>query len=103
MRTFIALNLSPERRDALHAAAESLRETLGRGVSWVQPANLHLTLKFLGDRPDDVPARLAARLAPALRRLHPLVLAIGGVGAFPSLQRIIPVAMLSMIEGMPTS
>ena len=27
---------------------------LGRGVKWVEPENLHLTLKFLGDTPDHV-------------------------------------------------
>jgi 2'-5' RNA ligase len=55
-------------------------------VSWVQPANLHFTLKFLGDVPE--------RLLPALlevgeetgRRSQPVALELRELGAFPNTQ-----------------
>ena len=87
MRTFVALNLSPDRRAELHAAVEPLREALGRAVSWTREPALHLTLKFLDDRSGDFVAQLTGRLAGPLRRLPPIRLEVGGVGAFPSLGR----------------
>jgi len=86
MRTFIALNLPAAARAALHSALAPLRER-GWPVRWVPAANLHLTLRFLGDvegveveRLEDVLRGLAAQHAP-------VALEIAGFGAFPSLRR----------------
>ena len=51
MRLFVALRPSPEFRDALTALQENLR---AGGVTgrWLSPENLHLTLAFVGQRPD---------------------------------------------------
>jgi len=87
MRTFVALNLSPETRAALYAAAEPLREALDRGVLWTREPALHLTLKFLGQCPEEFVSRLAAGLRSETRGLGAFPLDIGGVGAFPSLRR----------------
>jgi RNA 2',3'-cyclic 3'-phosphodiesterase len=87
MRTFVALNLSPELRAGLHAAVEPARASIGRGVSWTREDALHLTLKFLGDQPDDVADRLAERIAPSLQAIPSLTIRLGGLGAFPSLAR----------------
>lgn len=87
MRTFVALNLSPETRAALYAAAEPLRAALDRGVSWTREPALHLTLKFLGERSEAFVSRLGAELRATTRGLSPCTLDIGGVGAFPSLGR----------------
>ena len=87
MRTFVALNLSPETRAAMYAAAEPLRAALDRAVSWTREPALHLTLKFLGERPEAFVSRLGAGLRNASRDLSACQLDIGGVGAFPSLRR----------------
>ncbi len=54
IRAFLAIGLSPELRVALSGIQQDLRRRFERTVdrrvriSWVQPASMHLTLKFLG-------------------------------------------------------
>jgi len=86
IRTFVALLLDDPVRAKLGAAIERLRPA-ARGVAWVPPENLHLTLKFLGAVP---PARLAdvlAALAPAAGGVEPFEAILRGVGAFPTATR----------------
>jgi 2'-5' RNA ligase len=87
VRTFVAVNLSAGGRAALHSATEPLRRALGRSVSWVAEPALHVTVKFLGDRPDDFARRLAEGLAQRVERLRSTAIELRGVGAFPSLAR----------------
>ncbi len=55
IRAFLAVELSQHLRADLAALQQELKRTLeseiprGMHISWVQPASLHLTLKFLGD------------------------------------------------------
>lgn len=86
MRTFIAINLPQRERLRIHRALRPLREE-GLPVRWVEPENIHLTLKYLGEvhsaRLDQVRA-LVDRVAGGV---GPLVLDVGGFGAFPTLRR----------------
>lgn len=72
-------------RDAACGLQDTLQEACRRGprVKWVERANLHLTLKFIGDTPaarlDEVIA--VAREAAAERA--PEELELRGVGCFP--------------------
>ena len=52
------------------------------GVRWVPPANLHLTLRFVGD----VPTERQEAFAKALERVgvEPFILSVSGVGIFPT-------------------
>ena len=52
IRTFLALDLDDAVRREIVSAAESLPVGASK-VRWVEPENLHVTLKFLGDVPDD--------------------------------------------------
>ncbi|MFL5581736.1 MAG: RNA 2',3'-cyclic phosphodiesterase [Gemmatimonadaceae bacterium] len=87
MRIFLALNVPEETRQALHEAAAPLREAAPEGVSWTAAEKIHLTLKFLGEQPDDMPARLVAALRGPLARARPVDLDLRGVGAFPAMKR----------------
>lgn len=60
---------------------------LGRGVKWVEPENLHLTLKFLGDTPDDLLPDVESVIDEACQRSVPFKIAIQGTGCFPNKQR----------------
>jgi len=84
-RVFLAINLPATVRDGIAAALAPMRAA-ARELSWVEPADLHLTLKFLGAQPTDAVASLRAALAPALARIAPMALDIGGLGAFPNLR-----------------
>lgn len=81
MRAFVAIHPPPAVRDALEAVQDALPPGLGR---LADPEQLHLTLAFLGERPDhEVEAAHEALLG--LR--HPsFPLALGGLGTFGSRQ-----------------
>ena len=86
-RTFLAVELSPQARAAATELQQQLARTSAAAVNWVEPANLHVTLMFLGD----VEARELVPLCKILQRVaddFPLFgLRLGGVGAFPNPRR----------------
>ena len=67
MRCFTALQLPTNVRAHLEGVIDRLRplRSLNDAISWTKPENLHITLKFLGEIPDD----RVADLANAFRRL----------------------------------
>jgi len=75
-RLFIALALPEPVRAALAAVAKPLP-----GVAWTRPAQLHLTLRFLGDVPTEQIEPIAERLATV--HVEPFLLPVGGLGSFP--------------------
>ena len=85
MRLFIALNLPPAERRAVHAATEAVREGT-HGVTWVAEQNLHVTLKFLGEEPAAGVQRLRERLCTVADAHTSFALMLGGVDAFPNLR-----------------
>ena len=86
MRLFVAINLKDEERRKLHKAAAPLRDS-GMPVRWVEPAALHMTLKFLGEvRPQNVEAVMRAVAAVAAKAV-PHDIKLGGFGAFPTIRR----------------
>ncbi len=56
-------------------------------VAAVSPANLHVTLKFLGDIPTVQIAAIQQQLLSVVRRHPPFVLKVEQLGAFPSVDR----------------
>jgi 2'-5' RNA ligase len=84
-RGFVAVPLPEAIRYQAAAVIERLR---GAGeVRWTATANFHLTLKFLGDVEPRVLPDLAAGLAAVTRRAAPFDIQLGGVGAFPRVDR----------------
>jgi 2'-5' RNA ligase len=86
MRTFICLEL-PE---MIRAQAEGLQRRLaglGDKIRWVNPRNLHLTLRFLGEisRSQVETVCLAVRCAAA--RVDAFPIRLSGTGCFPSSRR----------------
>ena len=80
MRLFIAVNLSPEMKDALTDAQRTMYDRGVRG-RFTPEENLHLTLAFIGEYPD------AETIMDALSGLTftPFELALDGVGRFGDL------------------
>lgn len=86
MRTFIALNLPGRERQRIHRAVGALRER-GLPVRWVEPDNLHLTLKFLGEvRPERL-SDVEGAVARVASTTQPFTLVLEGFGAFPTVRR----------------
>jgi 2'-5' RNA ligase len=86
-RLFVAVNLPDAVRAGVVAAVAPLVESAPRAVAWVREPSLHLTLRFLGERPAALVDRLAEELAAAAATLPVFALTVGGLGAFPSLRR----------------
>ncbi len=82
MRLFFAIDLTQEVRDGLEAARRELEGEFV-GWRWVPPANIHLTLRFLGDVPDERVATRREAWEQATRDCAALRFEIGGVGVFP--------------------
>ena len=86
MRLFVALNFPTALRQGLWEATTPLR-TLDLPVKWVEPAGLHLTLKFLGEVADGRLEELGGALADAARGVRPVAVTVAGFGAFPDPSR----------------
>ncbi len=85
MRLFIAINLPARVRRSIVDATASMRAA-APGVGWVSGERLHLTLEFLGERPDHPVASLEAALRREAVRHAELTLELRGLGAFPNLR-----------------
>ena len=83
MRLFFAVELPDDAKERL---APILRAAAAPGVSAERPAQIHFTLAFLGEQPEEAVER-AARAAEAARELPAFSLAVAGAGAFPSERR----------------
>lgn len=82
MRLFVALEIpEPVRREVARRVA-GLRDRLPRS-RWVDPANLHLTLLFLGQVEEAKVPSLASALREAFAKHPPLELRLAGGGTFP--------------------
>lgn len=86
LRTFIALPITDGVAAFLKRMQERLRSPVAN-IRWVPVANIHLTLKFLGDiDPSRVPA-INARLDAVARSIPCFTLTAEGVGVFPNLRQ----------------
>lgn len=83
IRTFIALEL-PEKLKA--ALTQIQRKFMQRstGVRWVQPAHMHLTLKFLGATRIEAVSEITRVLEETTRGVAPFSYTVSGLGAFPN-------------------
>lgn len=87
-RLFIAVFPPPALQAAVHAALAPLRAApRGRGVSWVREANLHFTLRFLGDCDSGSAAAAADAVHEAAASRTAFPVALGALGAFPDARR----------------
>src|SRR5688572_5973364 len=84
LRTFIAVEMSPT---VIGRAQQLIRElqTSGAEVNWVKPAQMHLTLKFLGDVPDTETPDICRVVAAAAKTVEPFEVLCRGAGAFPDI------------------
>ncbi|OGP17339.1 MAG: 2'-5' RNA ligase [Deltaproteobacteria bacterium GWC2_55_46] len=83
MRTFIAIRIPTEVKEALRAVQESLDRGF-KSVGWVRPEAVHLTLKFLGEVDDKRLEELGSALQEAASGIPPFSLTVEGVGGFPN-------------------
>jgi 2'-5' RNA ligase len=86
LRAFIAVEIAPEIIQRITAAIDRLRPDI-RGIRWVAPANIHLTLKFLGDIDESQIEAIGDALSESLRPFPRCTINAKGLGVFPSVKR----------------
>jgi 2'-5' RNA ligase len=82
MRTFIAIPLPKETKDLLSGLQNQLK-SCGADVKWVQPQNIHLTLKFLGEINEEELNKISLILEEIANKISVLTVSIDSIGAFP--------------------
>jgi len=87
IRAFIAVDLTSEIQDQLDQISNRLKEDMGPvPVRWVAAQNIHLTVKFLGDVSINNIEVLNELLQAEAASQKPLVISVGGLGAFPKVR-----------------
>ncbi len=87
IRAFIALAISAAAKSALADVIQRLAVQAPSGVRWVNPAGMHLTLKFLGNvEPGLVDGTIEAMARPAAGA-SPFSIHLSGLGMFPNERR----------------
>lgn len=85
MRLFIAIDLSDQMRAALQLQMDRLNSIVGnRQARWLDPAGIHLTLKFLGETPSDRMNAISGLLQRIATQYSPFAMNAGSFGCFPS-------------------
>ncbi|MGE5197915.1 MAG: RNA 2',3'-cyclic phosphodiesterase [Deltaproteobacteria bacterium] len=82
MRAFIAIELTEEVRNALRNLQERLKASQA-DAKWVEPENIHLTLKFLGDITEEQLSKIIAILDNVAADTEIFLIRISCLGAFP--------------------
>lgn len=85
-RLFAAIELPDEVRERVAEVAARLRAA-GWRARWVNPAGMHLTLKFYGNVPVSRIGSLRTALGSALAPTAPCTVQARGAGVFPGLRR----------------
>ncbi|MFH0827731.1 MAG: RNA 2',3'-cyclic phosphodiesterase [Candidatus Omnitrophota bacterium] len=83
MRAFIAIELPQEIKTTLSRLQAKLK-TAGADVKWVEPKNIHLTLKFLGEIDEQTIEKLNSCLEKIRKIKKPFTLNLSSPGAFPN-------------------
>jgi len=86
LRLFAAITLTEEIKKSLY---EFLKVASGTSseVKWVQKDHLHLTLVFLGDQDEGLLPVLMSSFQSAAEAFSCFRIKLGGLGAFPNLER----------------
>jgi 2'-5' RNA ligase len=67
--------------------AQLIRAAPQRSVRWDKPEKIHLTLKFLGDTPQEAVPRIKEALTNATRDIKKFSFTLDGLGCFPNLKQ----------------
>ncbi|WP_161626861.1 RNA 2',3'-cyclic phosphodiesterase [Desulfospira joergensenii] len=85
-RAFIAISLPGRVKQELKRLQDRLKAK-GIKASWPRTEALHLTLKFLGEVPEDQVTAVQACMARAVAQVPCFQLNAGGIGVFPGIKK----------------
>jgi 2'-5' RNA ligase len=84
MRIFVALALDDAMKDALANIQRRLRPHIP-DAKWVEPENIHLTLKFLGEIEEKMLKDVVVCCENVADSHQPFLISLSEIGGFPSL------------------
>ncbi len=90
IRAFLAIELPQDVRSTLVAIQQDLKRQFERTIvgqiriSWVRAASMHLTLRFLGDMPNESIDPLQVAIQQTVSVHQPIHLPLERLGVFPS-------------------
>jgi len=70
----------------------------GTNIKLVEPENIHITLKFLGDTNEDFIDRIEEIISNSVKELEPFEIQLKGAGVFPN-QNYIKVMWIGIKKG----
>lgn len=85
IRTFIAVNLSAKIRKNAGRLIDKMVATRA-DYKWVPPENLHITLNFVGDVPEDEVTELCRDVKQRITGMDSAALTVTGIGGFPTVE-----------------
>jgi len=83
-RLFVAVELPTEIKEYLGSTIRTLQKT-NADAKWVEPKNIHLTLKFLGATSSEMIPAIRKTMTAAAENTPPLPTTLEAFGGFPSL------------------
>jgi 2'-5' RNA ligase len=86
MRIFLAINPPAETRRAAWEATAPIRDAAS-DVAWVDEPKIHLTLKFIGEMPDERLETLVTAMKEVARTHAAPAVHLATAGAFPNFRR----------------
>lgn len=87
IRTFIAVPL-PDGVLARLAALQDELKSMGFRFKWMQTKNIHLTLKFLGDIPENDVEQIGEVVKTTAEGVSPISLKSKAIGVFPGIRNV---------------
>jgi len=88
IRSFIAIELPDQLKQALGQLQAQLKSDRQSWVKWVDPNSIHLTLKFLGNIAATKTGEITRVIEEATQAVSPFRLETKELGAFPNLKRV---------------
>jgi RNA 2',3'-cyclic 3'-phosphodiesterase len=86
IRSFLAIELPATLKKRLAEYSARLKD-IPSAFKWVNPDQIHLTLKFFGSISQDLAAQIGEVLAPFLAGKEPFSITLHGFGGFPNFSR----------------
>lgn len=101
MRLFIAVAADAEIKAAAAEAVARLRRA-GGNFRWVDPRDMHMTLRYIGAAPEEKLPEILGLMARAAAATAPFEIVYGGVSAFDSLEqaRVVWIGLGAGLEPM---
>jgi len=99
-RSFLAFDISPDARKKLKKLVNDFARK-EKGVKWIDPEQMHVTMKFFGDVDEDLlMGDINRSIEEVTRNANSIVLQCSGIGVFPNWKypRIIWAGFLGDVE-----